>query len=121
MPAPPHPGRPSVLDGVRREIRLRHLSPRTEDACIGWIRRFGQYCRGRTVSQLDEQDIARYLSDLAGLTDVAARYTPDRRPNFDIDLPSWLARFNKEIFGSLYIIGILWTLAAWFSVRAGGT
>lgn len=66
MPPPPYPGRPSVLDAVRREIRLRHLSPRTEEAYLGWIRRFGQHCRGRTVSQLDEQDIARYLSHLAG-------------------------------------------------------
>ena len=33
------------------------------------------------------------------LTAVAARYTEDRRPNFDIYLPEWLARYNKEIFG----------------------
>lgn len=52
------------------------------------------------------------------LTDVAARYTEDRRPNFDIYLPSWLARFNKEIFGSLYAVGILWTLVAWMLVRS---
>jgi hypothetical protein len=52
------------------------------------------------------------------LTDVAARYTEDRGPNFDIYLPQWLARYNKEIFGSLYGGGILWTLLAWFSARA---
>jgi hypothetical protein len=37
------------------------------------------------------------------LTDVAARYTDDRRANFDIYLPLWLARYNKLIFGALYI------------------
>ena len=47
------------------------------------------------------------------LTAVAARYTDDRRSNFDIYLPEWLARYNKEIFGSLYGAGILFTLALW--------
>jgi hypothetical protein len=35
------------------------------------------------------------------LTGVAARYTVDRRDNFDIYLPEWLARHNKLIFGSI--------------------
>ena len=47
------------------------------------------------------------------LTPVAARYTSDRRDNFDIYLPEWLARHNKLIFGSLYVAGILFTLARW--------
>ena len=47
------------------------------------------------------------------LTAVAARCTEDRRPNFDIYLPEWLARQNKLIFGSLYFGCILITLAAW--------
>jgi hypothetical protein len=38
------------------------------------------------------------------LTDVAARYTQDRRDNFDIYLPNWLARHNKAIFGTLFVI-----------------
>ena len=49
------------------------------------------------------------------LTGVAARYTDDRRSNFDIYLPEWLARYNKEIFGTLYVVGIAWTLIAWLS------
>ncbi|MDF1593409.1 MAG: hypothetical protein P1P89_17995 [Desulfobacterales bacterium] len=44
------------------------------------------------------------------LTGVAARYTTDRRDNFDIYLPEWLARHNKLIFGSLYVIGVLITI-----------
>lgn len=47
------------------------------------------------------------------LTSVAARYTEDRRPNFDIYLPEWLARYNKQIFGPLYVAGMLFALAAW--------
>ena len=42
------------------------------------------------------------------LTPMAARFTEDRRPNFDIYLPAWLARWNKEIFGSLYALGLLY-------------
>lgn len=45
------------------------------------------------------------------LTGVAARYTSDRRDNFDIYLPEWLARHNKTIFGSLYVAGLV--LLAW--------
>lgn len=44
------------------------------------------------------------------LTDVAARYTSDRRDNFDIYLPLWLARYNKHIFGTLFLIGLAFTL-----------
>ena len=47
------------------------------------------------------------------LTGVAARYTDDRRDNFDIYLPEWLARHNKEVFGSLYAAGVLFTAARW--------
>ena len=45
------------------------------------------------------------------LTPLAARYTEDRRDNFDIYLPEWLARHNKLIFGTLYVAGIAMTLA----------
>jgi hypothetical protein len=48
------------------------------------------------------------------LTDLAARYTDDRRANFDIYLPLWLAANNKRIFGSLFAAGLvfsIWRLA----------
>jgi len=47
------------------------------------------------------------------LTAVAARYTDDRRDNFDIYLPLWLARYNKQIFGTLFVAGILFTFLMW--------
>jgi hypothetical protein len=47
------------------------------------------------------------------LTAVAARYTTDRRDNFDIYLPDWLARHNKLIFGSIYLFGVAVTFARW--------
>ncbi len=48
------------------------------------------------------------------LTAVAARYTDDRIDNFDIFLPVWLARYNKEIFGTLFVAGVLFTFGRWF-------
>lgn len=47
------------------------------------------------------------------LTAVAARYTAERRDNFDIYLPLWLARRNKVVFGALYVFALLTVAARW--------
>jgi hypothetical protein len=47
------------------------------------------------------------------LTAIAARYTSDRRDNFDIYLPLWVARYNKQIFGTLFGAGVLYTIIQW--------
>ena len=47
------------------------------------------------------------------LTDVAARYSDDRSANFDIYLPLWLARYNKLIFGWLFVVGVLLLVLRW--------
>lgn len=47
------------------------------------------------------------------LTAMAARYTEDRRDNFDIFLPLWLARHNKLVFGLLYLAGLGYALLRW--------
>jgi len=49
------------------------------------------------------------------LTLAASRYTSDRRDNFDIYLPEWIARNNKVIFGALYVGGVLMTGFLWIS------
>lgn len=49
------------------------------------------------------------------LTPVAARFTEDRSPNFYIWLPEWLARYNKEIFGPLYGLGLVYLLGTWLA------
>jgi hypothetical protein len=51
------------------------------------------------------------------LTPVAARYTDERRDNFDIFLPEWLARHNKSIFGALYLAGLALLIAKWIMQR----
>jgi hypothetical protein len=50
------------------------------------------------------------------LTDVAGRYAEERTDNFDIYFPLWLARHSKEVFGGLYVAGVVYT--AWVSVNA---
>jgi hypothetical protein len=50
------------------------------------------------------------------LTGVAARYTDDRRANFDIYLPEWLARNNKQIFGTAYAFAVLFLLVRWLRI-----
>ncbi|HWI65154.1 MAG TPA: hypothetical protein VNT75_25270 [Symbiobacteriaceae bacterium] len=51
------------------------------------------------------------------LTGVAARYTDDRRDNFDIYLPEWLARHNKTIFSVLYVAGVAYAVLRWTAAR----
>ena len=44
---PPEPPKPRLLDRVRQALRARHLSRRTEEAYVAWIRRYI-----RTVQEL---------------------------------------------------------------------
>jgi hypothetical protein len=50
------------------------------------------------------------------LTPIAARFTEDRRDAFDIYLPGWVARWNKELFGGLFVAGEIFTL--WLRLRS---
>ena len=47
------------------------------------------------------------------LTSIAARHTEDRRENFDIYLPLWLATYNKQIFGVLFVAGLFFAFMCW--------
>jgi len=51
------------------------------------------------------------------LTDVAARYTAERADNFDIYLPLWLARYNKIIFGALFLGGEIVLVGSFLSAK----
>ncbi len=44
------------------------------------------------------------------LTLVARKYSHSRMDNFDIFIPNWLARNNKVIFTSLFIMGLIFVL-----------
>jgi hypothetical protein len=45
--------------------------------------------------------------------DWARLFTDESADNYDIYLPVWLARHNKTIFGSLFVMGGLFTLTRW--------
>ncbi|MFN7932984.1 MAG: hypothetical protein U0R19_06630 [Bryobacteraceae bacterium] len=49
------------------------------------------------------------------LTPIAARYTENRAPNFDIYLPVPIARHNKTIFGALFLAGETYALWQWWA------
>lgn len=44
------------------------------------------------------------------LTLLARKYSDSPRDNFDIYLPNWLARHNKLIFTSIFILGLIMVL-----------
>lgn len=58
--------RPLTLIGqLRRTIRLRHYSPRTERAYVDWVRRFVKFHGMRHPRTLEPADVRRFLSSLA--------------------------------------------------------
>ena len=48
------------------------------------------------------------------LTSLACKYTDIQPIGFDIFLPAWLAKYNKILFSSLFIVGLL--LVLWRTV-----
>ena len=44
------------------------------------------------------------------LTVLARNYTDAQEENFDIYLPRWLAKYNQEIFTSIFLIGLIMVL-----------
>ena len=54
-----------LLDAVRRVVRTRHYSPRTEQAYTAWVRRFVRFNGMRHPAELGDADVERFLSSLA--------------------------------------------------------
>jgi integron integrase len=63
---------PRLLDRVRLVIRTRRLSPRTELAYVGWIRRFIVFHGKRHPVTMGEGEVATFLSSLATDRGVSA-------------------------------------------------
>jgi len=63
---------PKLLPSVRRALRVRHYSRRTEEAYVGWIRRFVRFHGLRHPAELGEREIAEFLTHLATGARVAA-------------------------------------------------
>lgn len=64
--------KPKLLDQVRDIIRRKHYSTRTEQAYIGWIKRFIIYHGKRHPREMSEEEVANFLTHLARDLNVAA-------------------------------------------------
>ncbi len=69
--SPPAP-QPMLLDRVRATARLRHLSLHTEEAYVGWIRRFILFHHKQHPALMAEEEVRSFLSHLAVTEHVAA-------------------------------------------------
>jgi len=72
MQTPAPRGEPKLLDQVRDLIRLKHYSIRTEQAYLGWIRRFILFHHKRHPKEMGKAEIEAFLTHLAVQENVAA-------------------------------------------------
>jgi hypothetical protein len=68
----PSPAAPRLLDRVRMAVRALHYSLRTEDAYVGWIRRFILFHDKRHPLKMGAAEINAFLTDRAVNGHVAA-------------------------------------------------
>jgi len=66
------PSDPRLLDRVRQELTLRHYSPRTVEAYVGWVKRYVRYHGLTHPSALGSEAITGFLSHLANEEAVSA-------------------------------------------------
>lgn len=64
--------KPKLLDQVRDAVRVRHLSYRTEQAYVHWIRRFILFHNKRHPNDMDESFVSQFLTHLAVRSKVTA-------------------------------------------------
>ncbi|MEM7410415.1 MAG: integron integrase [Myxococcota bacterium] len=62
---------PRLLDQVRRELRVRHYSPRTESAYVHWIVRYIRFHGVRHPNEMGVAEVSAFLSHLAVEANVA--------------------------------------------------
>ena len=63
---------PRLLDQMREVLRLKHLSLRTEEAYIGWVKRFILFHEKRHPKDMGAAEIRTFLTYLATQEQVAA-------------------------------------------------
>jgi integron integrase len=63
---------PRLLDRVRQAVRVRHYSRRTEEAYVGWIRRFILFHHKRHPSAMGAEEVNAFLTHLAVSENIAA-------------------------------------------------
>ncbi len=61
-----------VSDRLRTALRARHYSLRTEEAYVGWVKRYAAFHGERPPDELGEAEINAFLSHLAARQHIAA-------------------------------------------------
>lgn len=68
----PAPSAPRLLDLVRERLRLKHYSLRTEQAYVGWIKRYIIHQGRRHPMDMGKREVEAFLTSLAVERDVSA-------------------------------------------------
>ncbi len=68
----PKPGEPRFLDQVANACRVKHLAYRTEQAYVGWVKRFILFHNKRHPSEMGANEVRAFLTQLAVNRRVAA-------------------------------------------------
>ena len=95
-----HP--PKLLDQLRNRLRLKHYSLRTEQAYLGWVKRYILFHGKRHPTELGKKEVEFFLSALAVERNVAASTQTQAlsallflyREVLEIDLP-WLSEVTR--------------------------
>lgn len=68
----PAAGSPRLLDRVRKRIRLKHYSIRTEQAYVHWVKRYILFHDKRHPAHMGKADVEAFLTSLAVERDMSA-------------------------------------------------
>jgi integron integrase len=63
---------PKLLDQVRAYLRVKHYSPKTEEAYINWIKRFIYFHNKRHPKEMGSEEIREFISHLANKKRVSS-------------------------------------------------
>jgi integron integrase len=102
MPYENETRKPGLLEVLRRVLRLKHYSLRTEEAYTQWVRRFVAFHGRRHPREMGGPEVAAFLSHLANEGEVAASTQNQAlsallflyREVLEIDLP-WLGEVDR--------------------------
>lgn len=89
--------KPTLLEQVRHQLRLRHYSIRTEQSYVTVIRSFIVYHKKRHPKEMGAEEIRQYLSHLANNRNVAASTQ-------NVALSALLFLYREDMLSDLPII-----------------
>ncbi len=57
--------KPKLLEQVRTELRVNHYSKKTEEAYLGWIKRFILFHNKRHPNEMGKEEIQKFINHLS--------------------------------------------------------